>query len=42
METCHDVLVPDTEAYDGKKMYLAITDIDNKMPIFPQENAGDK
>ena len=31
-----DVEVPDTEAYDGKKMYLAVTDIKDTLPLFLQ------
>lgn len=38
MKTCNDVIVPDKPAYEGKKMYLAITDIHNKYPIEYEES----
>lgn len=38
-ETCHDIQIPNKEAYEGKKMYLSINNIKNIMPIMTQEPA---
>lgn len=35
MESLDNVIVPDKPAYEGRKMYLAVTEIKNKMPILP-------